>query len=410
MPPTRDILLTQRFLPENGGSIRWMYEVYRRWPRPVDVITHNYYDYPTRTSEYPHQPPRPVVASGGAGDDVTDANLRMDRRDIFLHQWSLDRVRHVVRYRRMMAAVGERLRRLAPGERLVVHCTHAVPEAVCLLPLKWRYGNRLKIVSYAHGEEISACVSSRQLRFLMNRAHRAVDLMLANSRYTAGLIAPYIDGTKVRVMNPGVDVASFEGAALAGEKWREQRGYRDRLIVATLGRLDPRKNQSAVIEAVAQLAGRYPNLLYVLAGEGRAMNDWRELAKRRGVAERVIFAGSVSNEVKLAIYGGCDLFAMPAVRDGTDVEGFGMVFLEAAACGKPSLAGRDGGQPDAVVEGETGLIVDGNDQNAVTASLERLVSDAALRQRLGENARRHARQCDWSGVVKRTFDLVENIP
>src|SRR5262249_31049098 len=158
------------------------------------------------------------------------------------------------------------------------------------------------IVSYAHGEEISACASSRQLRFLMNRAHGIIDLMLANSRYTAGLLAPHIDSARVKVMNPGVDVASFDGAALAGEKWRDQQGYRDRLIVATLGRLDPRKNQRAMIEAVAQLAGRHPQLLYVLAGEGRAMNDWRELARRRGVAERVVFAGSVSAEMKLAIY------------------------------------------------------------------------------------------------------------
>jgi len=295
----------------------------------------------------------------------------MDRRDIFLHQWSLDRWRHVVRYHRMTQAVRERMRRLGPNERLIVYCTHAVPEAVCLLPLKWRYGKRLRIVSYAHGEEISACASSRQLRFLMKRAHGIVDLMLANSRYTAGLLAPYIDSSRVRVMNPGVDVASFNGAAAAGQKWREEQGYGDRLIIATLGRLDP--------------------------------------AQRRGVAERVVFAGSVTAEMKLAIYGGCDVFAMPAVRDGTDVEGFGMVFLEAAACGKPSLAGRDGGQPDAVVEGETGLIVDGTDANTVTTALERLVSDADLRQRLGQQARRHAEKCDWLGVVQRTFDLVENI-
>ena len=81
---TQHILLTQRFLPEHGGSIRWMYEVYRRWPTPVEVITHDYYGHPPRTPEFPHAPERPA-----GGDHVTDANLRMDRRDIFIRYWGL---------------------------------------------------------------------------------------------------------------------------------------------------------------------------------------------------------------------------------------------------------------------------------------------------------------------------------
>lgn len=399
-PPVIDMLLSQRFLPEQGGSIRWMYEVYRRWPAPVQVVTHNYYDFPLGTSAFPDRPARPP-----GGDDVADPGLRMDRRDIFLDNWGLDRPDRVRRYWRMNRAVAQRLR---GGATVRVHCTHAVPEAASLVPLKWRYGSRLRIISYGHGEEITACRASRQLRWIMKQAHQAVDLMLVNSRYTAGVIAPFIDAAKVRVVNPGVEMREFDDAPELGRRWRDQHGLTDRLIVLTVGRLDPRKNHAAVIEAVARLANRFPALTYVVAGQGRELPALRELAARRGVEQRVIFAGAVDAPTKLALYGGCDVFAMPAIRDGTDVEGFGMVFLEAAACGKPSVAGREGGQAEAVIDGVTGFTVDGTDAPAVTRALESLLSDAALRARMGDAGREHARQFDWPAVVQRIVELVED--
>lgn len=395
MSQPTDILLTQRFLPEHGGSIRWMYEAYRRWPRPVHVITHAYAAW--------------SPSAGANGDPAADPNFTLERLDIFLSNWGLDRPSRWQRYLRMTAAVGRQLRRLPAGGRLIVHAVHAVPEVVSLIPLKKIWGDRLAIVCYAHGEEVTACCSSRQLRFLMRRAHAIVDLMLANSRYTAEVIAPHIDPAKVRVVNPGVDLASFAAAAEMGARWRAEQGYGQRLIVLTVGRLDPRKNQAAVIEAVARLAGRFPQLLYVVAGEGQTQAALRELAQRRGVGDKVVFTGSVDSELKLALFGGCDLFAMPAVRHGTDVEGFGMVFLEAAACGKPSLAGCTGGQSDAVIDGRTGLIVDGGNLEAVTAALERMVADAAFRKLLGEQARAQAQRFDWPAVVQRTVQLVEEL-
>lgn len=401
---TQHILLTQRFLPEHGGSIRWMYEVYRRWPTPVEVITHDYYRHPPRTPEFPRTPAPPE----GRADHVTDSNLRMDRRDIFIRDWGLEDRHRAARYWRMNRAVNERLRK---HRRVVVHAVHAVPEVASLVPLKWRYGNRLRVVCYAHGEEVTACRSSRQLTFLMHRAHGAIDLMLANSRYTAGVLRGHIDPRKVHVMNPGVDLAGFDGALDAGRRWRERQGYTDRLVVLTVGRLDPRKNHAAVIRAVAALKDRLPGaeLRYIAAGEGRALPALKALAQQLNVADRVVFPGSVDGPTKLALYGACDVFAMPAIRDGTDVEGFGMVFLEAGACFKPSLAGQEGGQADAVLDGETGLIVDGTNQDAVTQALERLLSDKSLREKLGTRGRAYAETFDWPRVVQRTAELVEKI-
>jgi phosphatidylinositol alpha-1,6-mannosyltransferase len=399
-----DILLAQKFLPEHGGSIAWMHQVYRRWHRPVEVVTHDYYAAPPHSPEFPGTPLRPP-----GGDDVTDPNLKMDRRDIYLANWGLDRPGRVLRYLRMNRAVAERLRR---HEGLVrVHCIHAVPEAASLAPLRWLPGRRrrLRVISYAHGEEVTACAASGQLRLLMHLAHHAVDLMIANSHNTARLLEGHIDPAKVRVVHPGVDIAEFAAAEQDGARWRAAEGLTDHVVVATIGRLDPRKNHAAVIEAVARLAPRFPALTYVVASEGRQMGALKDLAARRGVGGRVRFTGAVSNAMRTAILGGCDVFAMPAVRAGTDVEGFGMVFLEAGACGKPVLAGSAGGQAEAVRAGVTGLVVDGAKTEQVTDALARLLGDANLRRSLGAAGKAHAAQFDWPRVVQRIVELVDNL-
>lgn len=397
----RHALLTQRFVPEVGGAIQWMLEVYRRWPVPVDVVAHDYYNAPHGRPEFPGRPQRPP-----AGDHVVEPRLRMDRRDIFMHDWGLEHPGSLVRHWRMMRAVAERA---TPGQRLVVHCTHAVPEALSLIPLKWRLGERIKIVSYAHGEEITSCDSSRQLRWLMRRANAAVDLMIANSQNTARLLRPHIDPAKVRIVHPGVDLSAYERSAELGRAWRREQGLDNELIVLSIGRLDARKNQAAVLEALPRLLERFPNTVYVIAGDGGLRDVLRRRAEELGVAERTRFLGSVGGELKTALYGACDIFAMPAVQVGTDVEGFGLVFLEAAACGKPSVAGSAGGQPEAVIDGQTGVVVDGRDVGAVAGALIRLAGDAELRARMGAAGRERAAGFDWPLVAGRVVHLVEQL-
>ncbi len=399
-----DILLAQKFLPQHGGSIAWMHNVYGRWPSPVQVITHDYYNHAPGTAEFPK-----IAARPESGDHVTSPNLVMDRRDIFINDWGIESVHRLRRYWRMMRAVSERLRSGGRDATVRVHCIHAVPEAVSLIPLKWRYGKRLKIICYAHGEEITACGSSRQLTMLMHKAHKAVDLMIANSRNTVRYLANHIDPKKVVVINPGVELSAFQGAEAAGRDYRTQRGWREKQVVLTLGRMDPRKNHSMVLRAIAALKDRHPSLIYVCAGGGQLKDKLRLQAKDLGIADRVDFPGEVDGATKLALYGCCDLFAMPAVQVGTDVEGFGMVFIEAGACGKPCVAGDSGGQAEAVIDGQTGYVVDGNSAEAVTDAMDRLLADPALRMRMGAAGRIKAQSLDWPMVVQRTVELVEKI-
>jgi len=187
------------------------------------------------------------------------------------------------------------------------------------------------------------------------------------------------------VINPGVELAAFDGALEAGQDYRTQRGWQGKQVVLTLARMDARKNQAMVLRAVAALKEKYPNMIYVCAGGGQMKERLQALTTKLGISDRVEFPGEVDGATKMALYGCCDLFAMPAIQVGTDVEGFGMVFIEAGACGKPCVAGSSGGQAEAVIDGQTGFVIDGNELDAVTGALDRLLADPVLRQRMGDS-------------------------
>lgn len=394
MTSVHELLLAQRFLPEPGGSIRWMYEVYRRWPVPVDVVTHDYFRYPPPGRSLPP-----------ASSDAFP-NLHIERRNILMSDWGLDHPANWSRYARMTLAVARRLRRLPPGHLLRVHAIHAVPEVVSLLPLKRYCGPRLRIVCYAHGEEICACRTSRQLRFFMRRAHAIVDLMIANSRFTATLLRPYIDPAKVYVIHPGVDLSEFARADQAGQSLRQERGWQNRHIILTLARLEPRKNHAAVLQTLKVLLPEFPDLLYLIAGDGSQRAVLEQMTRDLGLADHVLFLGAVDGPTKIALYGACDIFAMPAIQYQTDIEGFGLVFLEAAAAGRPAVAGNAGGQAEAVLDGRTGFVIDGTDPRQLLAVLRRLLANPTLRQQMGSAARQHAQNFDWPRIVQETWNLL----
>jgi len=163
-------------------------------------------------------------------------------------------------------------------------------------------------------------------------------------------------------------------------------------VLLSVGRLIARKGFDAVLESVATLSHRFPDLRYVLLGDGPERPRLQARAMALGIADRVLMLGRADEAMKWAAYERCDLFAMPnRALDGTDWEGFGIVFVEAARAGRAVVAGNSGGVADAVTHGETGLLVDAEDPAALTAALETLLKDDGLRRRMGDAARQRAR-------------------
>jgi phosphatidylinositol alpha-1,6-mannosyltransferase len=162
-------------------------------------------------------------------------------------------------------------------------------------------------------------------------------------------------------------------------------------VLLSVGRLVARKGFDVVLDSVAALNHRYPDLRYVLLGDGPERQRLQARAAALGISDRIVMLGRADDAMKWAAYERCDLFVMPnRALGGTDWEGFGIVFVEAARAGRAVVAGNSGGVADAVAHGETGLLVDAEDPIALTAALETLLEDDRLRRRMGDAARQRA--------------------
>jgi phosphatidylinositol alpha-1,6-mannosyltransferase len=211
----------------------------------------------------------------------------------------------------------------------------------------------------------------------------------AEARRVAGRPIPVVE------VPPGADPERFRPLSAAQRrKARHQAGLpADGRLVLGLSRLVPRKGMDVLIEAAARLAPDRPDLVVAIAGTGRDRARLERLARRSGAPVR--FLGAVPDADLPGLYGAADVFCMLCRSrwGGLEQEGFGVVFLEAAACGVPQVAGASGGAAEAVAHGETGFVVDNpRDPREAAAALARLLDDADLRAKLGEAGRRRVEE------------------
>jgi phosphatidylinositol alpha-1,6-mannosyltransferase len=153
-----------------------------------------------------------------------------------------------------------------------------------------------------------------------------------------------------------------------------------------------------------------PDVSYLIVGRGRCRVELEQLATALGVRDRVIFAGGVSNDDLPHVFALSDVFVMPSRQELKAVEGFGLVFLEAAACGKPVVGGRSGGIPDAIVDGVTGFLVHPTDHEDIARGLARLLTDEELATRLGQQGRRRVvEEFAWGRVASRVQEILQSV-
>jgi phosphatidylinositol alpha-1,6-mannosyltransferase len=213
----------------------------------------------------------------------------------------------------------------------------------------------------------------------------------------AGLAAA---AARVRVIPLGTDPDALHYDASAAEAFRQRRGLAEGRWLLTVARLVDYKGIDAVIRIVASLAADYPTLRYAVVGRGPHEGELRELAGELGVADRVQFLTDVGDDELAAAYSFAELYVGLTRETALDVEGFGISYAEAAACGRPVIATCGGGVPDAVIDGETGVLVSQDDPAAATHAVRQLLDDPALAGRLGAAGReRVERYLNWERVV-----------
>ena len=288
------------------------------------------------------------------------------------------------------------LRQVRRGVRAV--CVGELVASGWLLHLlRWVPGVRTLV--YVHGEEITTDDPYDPGAVRRRRALLAADHVVVVSRFTqravVAMLGEALAGRIVLVEN-GVDTTRFFPAARQTDLV-ERYGLRGQFVFITVCRLLEKKGVDQVLRAFAQLLPAFPGMRYLVVGTGPYEAELQRLAAELGIAAAVAFAGNVAEHELVAHYRLGDVFVMPnRVLPNGDTEGFGLVFLEANACGLPVIAGRDGGSVDAVTDGENGLVVDGNSVPALLDAMRRMRGEEALRSQVAAVGLRAAKAADWN--------------
>ncbi|WP_372972233.1 glycosyltransferase family 4 protein [Marinobacter sp.] len=375
------LLVSEIFPPKTGGSGRWFWEIYRRLPKqhvaclvgqhpqagPVDKI-------------FPH----PVFRAGLAS-----------------REWGL-RSRSGLRfYFRTWRALVKLVNQEGIGQ---VHCGRVLPEGLASLLLKLTH--RIPYTCYVHGEDVETALTSRELAFLTGRVMHHAEHIIANSQNSKRILTEKwgMPDHKVTVMTPGVDIEKFcpDPASFRPPHWTGKR------VILTVGRLQKRKGHDMMIRALPELIKIFPDIHYCIVGDGDERCNLETLSINLGVAEHVEFAGEIDDREMVVRYRHCELFALPNRRVGNDDEGFGMVLLEAQACGRSVLAGDSGGTSETMVEGETGVVCDCTAPEHIVAKLRWLLSEPELLVNMGIKGRAHMQEnFSWSALTSRALTIFQ---
>jgi len=325
-------LLTLDFPPNTGGVQTLLFEIAKRLNRTYDV--------------YVITP----VDSGGHHSKECFQRVRIETANSFTF-WRV-------------------LQSIRPDRVLLGHAHPMLLMAAVLSGIDY-YG------TIVHGSDFLSA-QKRWHRPLFNFLLGRSQPLIANSNPTAERLVQLGFSNSI-VVHPGVDIVRFSPS---------DSDDHHPPIILTIGRLVPRKGIDLVIRSLPIVLQRVPDLIYRVGGDGPDRPRLEQLAAELGVGSAVQFLGPIRNEDLTLQYRSADIFVMPVRADATSMEGFGIVYLEASACGLPLIAGRSGGAVDAVRENETGMLVDPNDHHELAQVILELLLNPEKRRRMGETGRR----------------------
>lgn len=381
----RYLVITELFLPTKGGSAVWFDEVYSRiGDKDTHIIT--------------------ADVNGAKEYDKTHKNT-IHRVSLKRYWWL--RPESLAMYLRLLL---KSLKIALTNKIDAVHTGRVLPEG--LVGLIVAKIIRKPLVIYAHGEEITTWRQSSKFK-VMKFTYRHADKIIANSQFTKNELEKIgIDYNKITIISPGVNIERFK--PMPYEKFKDLRQSIDitkqQKLILSVGRLSRRKGFDQVIKSLSVLRSKGIDVHYALIGIGEDREYLNSLAKENNVTDYVHMLGHVSMDDLPRWHNTADLFVMPNREINGDTEGFGMVFIEASACGKPVIAGVDGGTGDAVVDGKTGLRVDGKVMEKVCHAIKVILSDQTLTDTMGKYGLEHTRKKHaWHVVASETLKLDQDM-
>jgi phosphatidyl-myo-inositol dimannoside synthase len=281
---------------------------------------------------------------------------------------------------------------------------------LALLAPRLRDAGARRIVASTHGHEVgwSMLPVARQA---LRRIGSTCDVVTYVSRYTRSRFASAFGPMAALEHLPsGVDTELFRPDSLARKEIRDRYGLGDRPVVVCVSRLWPRKGQDMLIRALPRIRQRVPDAALLLVGGGPYESRLRVLAEQLDLTDHVVLTGRVPWDELPAHFVAGDVFAMPCRTHGRglDVEGLGIVYLEASASGLPVVAGNSGGAPEAVLPGVTGQVVDGRVLDELVDAVSELLADPDRAAAMGEAGRRWVSEhWQWDGIARRLETLLQ---
>lgn len=330
----KTLLLTENFPPKEGGSGRWFWELYSRLPNDKVLIVAN--DTPE-----------------GREFDKTH-ELDIVRIELESTEWGLASTKGLGFYWETIRKV---LKLIKEHDIEEVHCGRVIPEGVIARALKLLAGARYNC--FVHGEDVETAATSREHSLIVKNVCKNASMLICNSENTANIVRKlgFDSGSKCEVLHPGVDTSRFEVAA-PDTSFRQKMGWSGKRVLLTVGRLQRRKGQDFLIKSMPALLKEFPDLFYAVVGRGECYDELISLVDQHKLHDNVCVYPDMDDETLIKCYQQCDIFILPNRTIDNDIEGFGMVLVEAQVCGKPVIAGDSGGTRETMNIGKTGHIID----------------------------------------------------
>jgi phosphatidylinositol alpha-1,6-mannosyltransferase len=378
----KSLLISEIFPPKNGGSGRWFWELYTRLPN----------------NEY-------IIAAGKTeGDEVFDKshNLNLQRLNLSSNSWGIKSLSGLKFYWRVFSQI----KKLVKQHKInTIHCGRCLPEG--FIGYIFHKIFNIPYICYIHGEDVEAAATSRELSWIVKKVLANASTLICNSQNTANLILNnwQANAAKVEILNPGCDTNFFIPAE-KNDEIKKSLSWENKQVILTVGRLQERKGQDILIKALPSIKQSIPNILYAIIGGGEEKQNLEQLTESLNLQDSVLFMSEVSDEQMIQAYQQCDVFALPNRTVGQDIEGFGMVLVEAQACAKPVVAGDSGGTAETMIIGETGFIVDCTKPEPLAEKLTSLLSDSKTCQEMGIKARVHVEKTlDWKVHAEKAKEI-----
>lgn len=382
----KTLLISEIFPPKNGGSGRWFWELYTRLPR----------------SEY-------IIAAGKTeGDDAFDKthDLNLKRLSLSSSSWGIKSLTGLKFYWRVFSQVRKLIKQY---KVTTIHCGRCLPEGFIGYIFNKIYN--IPYICYIHGEDVEAAATSRELSWIVKKVLANATTLICNSQNTASLILNNWQAIPDRtvILNPGCDTERFSPAE-KNDDVKKSLGWESKQIILTVGRLQERKGQDMLIKAIPVIKQSIPNVLYAIIGDGEEKQKLQTLVETLKIQDNVLFMSEISDEQMIQAYQQCDIFALPNRTVGQDIEGFGMVLVEAQACGKPIIAGASGGTVETMMVGKTGFIVDCTQPEPLANKLIEILQSPEQCKVTGNAGRLHVEKTlDWKVHAEKAKSIFNTI-